>query len=342
MYIEKITPTKNEIPILNFLIGEIVERIPPLSFKSPMPEAFFRFMKDENLSLIPVIDEKEIVIGQLSRRRFLEKTILGRFGYGLHLNARKSVLEVMEKPSLLIGYNITLEEASLLVQSRQIENLYDDIIVIKNDKYFGTISVNILLNALTQKAIILAKEANPLTGLPGNWVIQREIEKRISKQIIFDTIYIDINNFKPYNDHYGFSNGDRVIRVLGEIISKVSKNYPETFAGHIGGDDFIILSRPEYSIKIAEEIVDGFESYLPEFHRENFIKGYYLAKNRRGDEEVFPLLSLSCAIVSNEACLIESYAQLASIAAEVKAETKRRAKINKKSEIFKERRNNEY
>jgi len=341
MLIEKITPNKNEIFILNFLIGELAERIPPLSFNSPMMDAFFRFLKDENLSLIPVIDEQERVIGQLSRRIFLEKTILGRFGYGVYLNARKCVKEVMEKPSLVIDYGITLEEASMLVQSRQIENLYDDIIVIKNDKYFGTIALNILLNALTQKAIILAKEANPLTGLPGNWAIQREIEKRISKKILFDTIYIDINNFKPYNDYYGFSSGDRVIEVLGKIILKASKNYPETFVGHIGGDDFIILSRPEYSINIAEEIVDAFESYLHEFHGKDFIKGYYLTKNRRGDEEVFPLLSLSCAIVSNESLSIESYAQLASIAAEVKAEAKRRAKINKKSEIFKDRRNYE-
>lgn len=339
MVIDKAIQNRNEILILELLTGDIAQQIPPLSWQASITDAFFRFMKDEKLSLIPVVDAKEVVIGQLSRTRFLEKTVLGRFGYGIHLNARKCVYEVMEKPSLLVDYNLTLEEASMLIQSRAIENLYDDIIVIKDNKYFGTIAVNILLNALTQKAIILAKEANPLTGLPGNWVIQREIEKRISNKELFDTIYIDINNFKPYNDHYGFSNGDRVITVLGKIIFETLKNYKKTFAGHIGGDDFIVLCCPEDSIPLAKEIIEAFEAYLPEFHGDDFITGYYIAKNRKGEEEVFALLSLSCAIVSNETRLITSYAQLASIAAEVKAETKRRAKINKVSVIFKERRN---
>lgn len=330
---------KKEIITLDLLVGDIAERVPPLTMKASVTDAFFMFMKDEKLNLIPVIDERQMVVGQLSRTKFLEKTVLGRFGYGIHLNARKCVCEVMERFSLLVDYNLTIEEASMLIQSRPLENLYDDIIVTKNDRYFGTLPVSILLNAITQKTIILAKEANPLTGLPGNWAIQREIERRISNGRSFDTIYIDINNFKPYNDHYGFSSGDKVIITLGKIISETLINYRDTFAGHIGGDDFIVLCLPEDSIPIAESIVENFECCLPELHGDDFVRGYYTSKNRKGEEEVFSLLSLSCAIVSTETRHIASYAQLASVAAEIKAETKRRAKINKGSVIFKERRN---
>jgi len=337
--INKVEQNKNELIILDLSIGEIAERIPPITSKTNINEAFLRFMKDEKFSLIPVIDEQERVIGQLNRIRFLEKTVLGKYGYGIHLNSRKCVCEVMEKPSLIVEYNLTLEEVSILVQSRAIDNIYDDIIVNKDDKYFGTISVNILLNAITQKAIMLAKEANPLTGLPGNWVIQREIEKRILNKQHFDTVYIDINNFKPYNDHYGFSRGDRVITVLGRIIYEISKNYKGTFVGHIGGDDFILLSSCEDSLQICEKIIESFESYLPEFHGDDFIKGYYIGKNRKEEEKLFGLLSLSCAIVSTEMRKITSYAHLASISADVKAEAKRRSKEQKKSIVFKERRN---
>ena len=336
--INKLEQNKNELTILDLSIGDIAERIPPIPSNKHITEAFLRFMEDEKLSLIPVIDEQERVIGQLNRIRFLEKTVLGRYGYGIHLNARKCVCEVMEKPSLIVNFDLTLEEVSILVQSREINNLYDDIIVIKDNKYFGVISVNILLNAITQKAIILAKEANPLTGLPGNFAIQREIEKRIKNKQFFDTIYIDINNFKPYNDHYGFSKGDRVIRILGRIIYEVCKDYNRTFAGHIGGDDFIVLSNCEDSLNICEKIIESFESHLPDFHEDDFIKGFYLAKNRKGKEEVFELLSLTLAIVSTEMRLISSYAHLASIAAEVKAEAKRISKMKKTSVIFKERR----
>lgn len=327
-----------DFSILDISIGNIANKVAPLDKDSNIMDAFLKFMKDENLSLIPVISQEKVV-GQLQRNRFLEHTVLGRFGYGLHLNSRKCVCEIMEKTTFVVDYSLTLEEASMRLQSRKIESLYDDLIVTKNEKYYGTVPVNILLDALTQKALLLAKESNPLTGLPGNWVIQREIEKRIKNKSSFDVSYIDINNFKPYNDHYGFGKGDRVIMVLGKIISDSIKSYKETFAGHIGGDDFIIISMPEASNTICNAVVSNFELYLPEFHGEDFNKSYYVSKNRKGTKEVFPLLSLSCAIVSTEVHIINSYAQLASIAAEIKAEAKRISRVNKLSAIFKDRRN---
>ncbi len=326
--------------VLDLSIGDIAIKVEPINKNSKIMDAFLRFMKDEKLSIIPVVDEK-VVIGQIHRIRFLEHTILGRYGYGIHLNSRKSIWEVMEKPSLLLDQQVSVEDASMIVQKREIKNIYDDIIVNKRGEYYGIVPINLLLEAITQRAIIIAKDSNPLTGLPGNWAIQREIEKRIKENCSFEVCYIDINHFKPYNDYYGFEKGDKVISSLGEIIKETEKIFPEIFAGHIGGDDFIIICPSGISEVVCENIVRSFEEFLPSFHGEDFIKGYYVSKNRKEEEEVFNLLSLTCAIVVSEKRRISSFAQLASMASEVKAEAKRLSRVNKKSIIFKDRRNGE-
>lgn len=324
--------------IFELSVGDIAIKLEPLLAGNTIMDTFFRFMKDENLSLIPVV-ENNIVVGQLQRNRFLENTVLGRFGYGIHLNARKTVAELMEKPTYLIDYNTKIEDASMIVQKKELRNIYDDIIVINKGKYYGIVPINLLLEAITQKSLIMAKDSNPITGLPGNWAIQREIEKRIRCRCSFDVCYIDLNHFKPFNDHYGFEKGDRVIKAVGDILKEQKEIFPEIFTGHIGGDDFIVITPAGISQLICERVLTRFEELLPALHGEDFVRGYYVSKNRKAEEEVFSLLSLTCAIVSRENREISSFGQLASIASEVKAEAKRLSRIKKGSVIFKDRRN---
>jgi diguanylate cyclase (GGDEF)-like protein len=335
---QKIKDFQKDPLILDFYIGDIALEIEAIKKEENIMDAFIRFMKDEKLSLIPVIND-EYVIGQLHRTRFLEHTVLGRFGYGIHLNSKKTIGEVMEKPSLIIDYYQTLEEASNTVQSRKYENLYDDIIVLKNEKYYGIVPINLLLEVITKRAIKIAKDSNPLTGFPGNWAIQRYIERNIKLGSLLEIAYIDINYFKPYNDLYGFEKGDHVIYTMGKILYEINQVFPLYLIGHIGGDDFIIITPPGQSKIVCQQLITKFEEYLPYFHGEDFIKGYYISINRKEEEEKFPLLSLSCAIVSNESRKITSFAHLASIASEVKAEAKKIARLNKKSIIFEDRRN---
>ncbi|MCX7987838.1 MAG: GGDEF domain-containing protein [Thermodesulfovibrio sp.] len=329
----------SDLSILDLSIGDIAVRTEPLNIKTLITEAFLRFMKDEKLNLIPITERDcNTVVGQIQRNRFLEHTVLGRFGYGIHLNARKCICEVMESPSFLVEYKTTIEDASMIIQKREMKYLYDDIIICKDGEYYGIVPINILLETITQKSLIIAKDSNPLTGLPGNWAIQREIERKIREKQFFDVSYLDINNFKPYNDYYGFEKGDYVISSLGDILKKMNKRFPEIFIGHIGGDDFIMITQPDLSILLCENIVKEFEELLPLFHDEDFLRGYYISKNRKEEEEKFGLLSITCAIVSTEKRNITSFAHLASIASEVKAEAKRLSKIKGKSVIFKDRR----
>ncbi|MFN3505599.1 MAG: GGDEF domain-containing protein [Caldimicrobium sp.] len=328
--------------IFDSSIGDVALNVPPIHKDSKITEAFQRFMEDSKLGLLPVVDSNYYVIGQLHRHRFLENVILGKYGYGIHLNSKKTLNEVVESPSFVIDYKVPLEEVSTLIQKRELKNLYDDLIITKECLYWGIVPISLLLEVITQKAILLARDSNPLTGLPGNWSIQKEIEKRLKENSNFDICYLDINNFKSYNDHYGFEKGDKVISTLGNILKEMANLFKEIFKnifiGHLGGDDFILLSPYKSGETIGEYIIRAFEEFLPYFHGPDFIKGYYISQNRKGEEEIFPLLSLTFAIIGIGERKVKSYAQLASIASEVKAEAKRLSKLSKKSIIFRERR----
>jgi diguanylate cyclase (GGDEF)-like protein len=146
-----------------------------------------------------------------------------------------------------------------------------------------------------------------------------------------------LDHFKPFNDHYGFERGDTVIKALAQIL----RDYIETekdkfnFVGHIGGDDFILILRPKISLSVCETIIQKFESGLPLLHgAEDYQRGFYISQNRRGREQNYNLMSLSIGIVSTEDINAKSYAQIASIATEVK----KAAKMQPGSAIVKNRR----
>ncbi len=344
-----------EEEIFTVHLEKIAIKIEPLQEEEKILEAFFRFMNDDNLNVIPIVNKDKVVVGQVQRIRFLEYVVLGRYGYGIHLNSRKVLKDVMEIPTTIVEASKFLEEASMLVQIRKKERIYDDLIVIKEDKYFGIVPVNILLEAITKRALLLARDSNPLTGLPGNWAIQREIERRLFLGYSFDVCYVDINNFKPFNDYYGFEKGDQVIFIIGDILkglilerSPLNSEDPllflskdnEIFVGHIGGDDFIVITPPWEGEEVCGKLIEKFEKFLPFLHgSEDFAKGYYLSKNRQGEEMAFPLLSLTCAIVNTTQAKITSFAHLASVASEVKGIAKKLAKEKGSSLIFRDRRN---
>ena len=306
-------------------IGDLTTKIESISPDSQVITALRRFTEDRNLRTLPVVEGSKVV-GMLQRSRFLEENIIGRHGYGYSMNTYKTVADVMDKSFFLCEANTSIDDISRRIQSRKTALQYDDICITRTGRYYGTVPISFLLNAIMERNIILAKGSNPLSGLPGNEFIQREISLRLNQSMHFDVAYIDIDNFKPFNDHYGFERGDYILKSLAEIIAGVLSRLASStfnFAGHIGGDDFIVVTRPQDSLQVAEDIVTVFKAQLSDFHGPaDFNTGRYSAKNRRGLDEVFNLLSLSIGIVSTEVYRIESYPQLASLATEVKKKAK--------------------
>ena len=175
------------------------------------------------------------------------------------------------------------------------------------------------------------RNANPLTGLNGNLEIQREIQSRITKGFIFAVIYADLDNFKAYNDVYGFISGDRIIILTADIIRDQIKLWgnPDDFVGHIGGDDFIIITTPDKAALVCEQIIAEFDEKITGFYNEeDRANGCITTKNRRGEVDTFPLMSISLAIVSNERRELNSAVEIGDIAGEVKKKLKTMAGSN--------------
>ena len=162
-------------------------------------------------------------------------------------------------------------------------------------KYIHYVIKNLL------RLLYVNRRISPLTGLPGNVQIQSEIKRRLLKKKIFAILYLDLDNFKSYNDIYGFSNGDKIIEFTSKIITKniLSKSQEiKSFVGHIGGDDFVaIIDKTEYK-DICEKIVNEFDNNVLEFFtKEDRERGYLEVLNRKGIIEKFPLTSISIGVV---------------------------------------------
>ncbi|MEO8744031.1 MAG: response regulator [Candidatus Dormiibacterota bacterium] len=170
------------------------------------------------------------------------------------------------------------------------------------------------------------RDLNPLTGMSGNSDILREMGRRLAEGDRFACLYPDIDAFKSYNDHYGFLRGDDVIKTLATIVLEVlEENYSQRhFAGHVGGDDFVILTDPNLAETIASEVTRRFDEAMPALYdpidRE---RGWIESEERNGNTLRTPLVSVSIGIVIAEPGRYTSAASLASRAAEVKGVAKR-------------------
>ena len=169
-------------------------------------------------------------------------------------------------------------------------------------------------------------DANPLTRLPGNLAIDRELERRIQEQEPFAHLYIDLDNFKAYGDRYGYKSGSDVIHEVGTMLQQVVKNHGTgaDLVGHIGGDDYVVLTLPEKAEPIAKELIRDFENYVPTLYNEEDRKaGYYTGIDRYGMQRSFPLLTMSIAIVLSENMETPSILAISDDCAKMKEHLKR-------------------
>ncbi len=165
------------------------------------------------------------------------------------------------------------------------------------------------------------KEANPLTGLPGNRAIEKEVQRRIEGRESFAFLYLDIDNFKAYNDHYGYQKGDEAILFLADIVTESvnSLGGASDFVGHIGGDDFVVITSPARAEFISRHIIDEFDKgSLILLNEEDIRRGYMEMRNRLGEIRRMPLMSLTVALVMDEEAKLKHYAQVNDIASELK------------------------
>ncbi|MBI4355662.1 MAG: response regulator [Candidatus Omnitrophica bacterium] len=180
-------------------------------------------------------------------------------------------------------------------------------------------------------------DANPLTRLPGNLSIQQELQARIDRDAPYAVCYIDIDKFKSLNDKYGFERGDEAIRQTARILLKALQERGERgdFLGHIGGDDFVIITTPLRADALCEQILREFDAMAPSlYNKEDRQAGFLVGKDRQGNIVHVPLLTISIGVVTNSDRRRAHVAEIAEVGAELKAYAKR---VNK-SLYVKERR----
>jgi len=167
----------------------------------------------------------------------------------------------------------------------------------------------------------LQRDANPLTGLPGNIAIEAEATRRIASLAPFVFMQIDIDNFKAYNDFYNYHRGDQALRLTALILQRAvdDQGTSDDFVGHVGGDDFVLILAPEKAQEVGDGIVRRFDEEIPSLYSKNDrTRGYVQVENRQGKLERFPLMSLTIAAVSSDGKCFTHVAQISDVAAELK------------------------
>lgn len=175
------------------------------------------------------------------------------------------------------------------------------------------------------RLLSINRRISPLTGLPGNVQIHAELKKRISNREKFSVLYLDLDNFKAYNDVYGFLKGDEIIKYTADTIVRCVHNYIHegAFVGNIGGDDFIAIVPILNCDEICKNIIASFDAHVTKFFTEEDVeKGYIEVANRKGIIEQFPLTSISIGVVEADVGRFANMLEIGEVGAQVKHNAK--------------------
>ncbi len=166
-----------------------------------------------------------------------------------------------------------------------------------------------------------ARNANPLTGLPGNIRIDKELKKRLDSSDDFALVYADLDHFKPFNDQYGFDRGDEAIILVRDLMRTTLNEVDskDNFLGHIGGDDFVAILEISKAESFCRAVIDRFDSQIQSLYdAEDCSDGEISTTNREGEEERFNMMSITLAVVTSKDKSFENYLEMTETAAEVK------------------------
>lgn len=299
-------------------INAILEKAPVFTLEHNNEEVFHVFEHNPQLSVVAVTNNK-IPVGLINRSVFINRIARP---YQRELYGKKSCSIFMDPEPLIVDKNISIQALSRLLAEDQ-RHVSLGFIFTENGIYLGVGTSQKLIHEITEMQIQSARYANPLTGLPGNAPIDERIDGLLASEEPFCVCYFDLDNFKPFNDVYGFSMGDAMIQMTAKVIS--TQCDPELdFVGHIGGDDFIALFRSADWETRCRTLLEKFGmDAMSFFDPRDVERGGYVAENRRGEKEFHKLTSLSVGAVPVEPRVFRSHRDIAVVAAESKKMAKK-------------------
>lgn len=269
---------------------------PPLDVSMKMEDILRAFRANPERSFFPFLDANQHPIGVI-RETELKEYIYSP--YGRDLLARKALADYM--PLFVTRCPVADVNTSIdtILEQYSVSPSRDGIVITDDGRYLGVLSAEALVLAVQERNLELARDQNPLTKLPGNPSIDRFIEEISAEREPVFLLYLDIDNFKVFNDEYGFRLGDRVIRMFSEIVRKHFSGFG-AFIGHVGGDDFFVGIQSEDFAAVRDAgmvVLEEFRSSAESLYNEqDRTAGYVMGINRQGERMKFPLMSGSCAL----------------------------------------------
>jgi diguanylate cyclase (GGDEF)-like protein len=248
--------------------------------------------------------------------------LLGR-AYGRELYLRRPVELACSSNPLVVDYRTPLEDVSRLAMARDAASLYDHIIVTDDHALMGIVSVQRLLAAITDARVDAARNANPLTGLPGNAMIERELRRCMRERDCVALMHLDLDDFKAFNDAYGFHRGDVAITVTAELLSReLALVHGRHFLGHIGGDDFLAIVHADAAEALAARLPAEFDAHIANLYDEETSRR--MGTPPHGNSTVGPRMTMSVAMAFVEPDDARHYAQLLDALSAAKRDAKQR------------------
>ena len=277
-----------------------IERMPVIHTGSTVYELLKIFKQNSRLPCVPVVNSRREPLG-IIREKDLRIYVYTPYGNEVLKNrlSAGSLNDFLVRCPI-IDRNTALQKVVRFFNCRQ--NI-EGIIITENNRYAGMLTPKSILGMLNEKKLVAAREQNPLTRLPGNMMIESWLY-RILRQPDFSggIAYFDFNNFKPFNDFYGFRLGDRALLLFADIMKNFAME-KRLFCGHIGGDDFFLgasFSRIEKKdfLEVIRNISEKFKSdIIPFYDQQSREQGFIKTRNRSGEETIFPLLDVSSAVL---------------------------------------------
>ncbi len=266
----------------------------------------------------------------------------GRFAVNMTLGLGLLSLILGITLALIITRNISKPLQQLQKATRLIaEGNLDHKIEARRDDEIGALANSFAHMTKRLKVLeALNLDASPLTGLPGNLAIENRIEQLLTKGEEFSLCQVDLDNFKPFADKYGYAWGSEVIKAVANILQGYmnKEQFKRIFLGHIGGDDFVLIGQPEHVEDICKRLVADFENRIRGFYgQEDAHNGYFVGKNRQGIVQKYPLITITAAIVTDDGSRFKNPLDMARTVAELKEYAKSMPGSNYVTEEYVER-----
>ena len=302
-------------------LSALLSEQPAVKESMPIAAVLEAFRAQANLNSLAVLNEDQEPVG-IVHRHSLSDALLKPFATDLF--ARKPISRLMSTDFLAVDVGQSLQKVSRLLTSRARQRMEEDFIITQHGRYLGLGRVIDVLKLITELKIQQARHANPLTLLPGNVPIQQCLTRLLQQSREAVICYVDIDSFKPFNDLYGYAKGDEILLCLAQCLNE-RVDPTRDFVGHIGGDDFLlVLGSQDWRARL-NQLLEDFQGQCRRFYSaEHLEAGCFIAHNRKGHREEFPLLSLSLGVVHlhPSSCANLDAAQLAGLASEAKRQAK--------------------